>query len=453
MTWSVVSVLAFAVSWWLGLYLLSRGPRKPELRRAGAGLLGYALALVVDAMLGHVDETASARFVLVCLPAVVWSGVFVRFFGERTKLAERVWRRVLWPVVLVSACAILAGVEAARFALAAVAAVALLVGLVGALLDHSPLREPAVRAAGVPGLLVVGSLLLGLGLVLPLTGLELLPRELSLPLAGLDLVLLGIGIALADAFDEGQALKTDMLRSFVTAAAAAGVFGGQAAVALALTGTRPVLVALLYGTVAAAVALQTLATPLHTAVDRIVLRSRPAVRQSREELRDAADALARQAPDTALAALDEREFTRLTRRALSHYGDLGKLVSSPLVSLPAVRRRLTETNAPDSPLGRAAVLKALLAESIARLKPATGEDFGTSEEWRHYNALYFYYVAGIRPYSVRTKRTDLDPVARRALAWFVDQVPERTLYNWQNAAAKIVAAELRAELSPPVQPL
>jgi hypothetical protein len=44
---------------------------------------------------------------------------------------------------------------------------------------------------------------------------------------------------------------------------------------------------------------------------------------------------------------------------------------------------------------------------------------------------------------VRTKRTDLDPAARRALAWFVEQVPERTPHNWQNAAAKLIAAEPR----------
>ena len=97
---------------------------------------------------------------------------------------------------------------------------------------------------------------------------------------------------------------------------------------------------------------------------------------------------------------------------------------------------------PDAPLARATELKALLLETITRLKPADG-DFGTSDEWRHYNALYFYYVVGVRPYSVRTKVTELDPVARRALAWFVDQVPERTLHNWQAAAAKIVANELR----------
>jgi hypothetical protein len=45
---------------------------------------------------------------------------------------------------------------------------------------------------------------------------------------------------------------------------------------------------------------------------------------------------------------------------------------------------------------------------------------------------------------VRTKREDLDAEDRRALQWFVTQVPERTLHNWQNAAARLVAADLMA---------
>ena len=89
-------------------------------------------------------------------------------------------------------------------------------------------------------------------------------------------------------------------------------------------------------------------------------------------------------------------------------------------------------------------MNSLLAERIARLKPRNGE-FGTSDEWRHYNALYFPYVVGIKPYNRRNDLHDLDPTAQRALEWFSIQVPERTLYNWQNAAAKLIAADLQTE--------
>jgi hypothetical protein len=39
---------------------------------------------------------------------------------------------------------------------------------------------------------------------------------------------------------------------------------------------------------------------------------------------------------------------------------------------------------------------------------------------------------------------DIDPAARQALDWFRASVPERTLHNWQNAAARLVAQDLRA---------
>ena len=37
----------------------------------------------------------------------------------------------------------------------------------------------------------------------------------------------------------------------------------------------------------------------------------------------------------------------------------------------------------------------------------------------------------------------LDPVARQAWQWFVTEVPQRSLHNWQNAAARVIAADLR----------
>nr|BFE85159.1 hypothetical protein GCM10020093_077600 [Planobispora longispora] len=37
------------------------------------------------------------------------------------------------------------------------------------------------------------------------------------------------------------------------------------------------------------------------------------------------------------------------------------------------------------------------------------------------------------------------PEERQAFDWILREVPERTLYNWQNAAAKLVADDLRTE--------
>jgi hypothetical protein len=127
-------------------------------------------------------------------------------------------------------------------------------------------------------------------------------------------------------------------------------------------------------------------------------------------------------------------------------GDLPRLSASPLIRLSAVDARLLAQHQTDNTLARAAILRDLLVESIMWLKPDTGPEselaFDNSDAWRHYNALYFPYVVGLKPYSRRTIHDNPDATVRDALAWFQSQVPERTLYNWQNAAAKLVAQHL-----------
>ena len=51
-----------------------------------------------------------------------------------------------------------------------------------------------------------------------------------------------------------------------------------------------------------------------------------------------------------------------------------------------------------------------------------------------------FMIPGGRPLRV------LEPAAREALTWFQSQVPERTLHNWQNAAAKLIARDLSEDL-------
>ncbi|WP_309113861.1 hypothetical protein [Saccharothrix sp.] len=387
-----VSVVAFGLAWWLGLYLLLRDPRKPLLQRAAAGLLAYAAALALP-----------VPPVVLALPAVAWTGAIACWLPERY---DRWWRLSAVPLVAVA------------WFFPPVVLVPLVAALVLYLREHRTLVGAATLM-----------FLLGSGAVL----LNFVPTVWLVGAIGVDLMLFGVLVAVRDAFDEGEAIRADMVRSLLVSAGMAAVFGGQVALFL-----DDRLTPLLYGTVAAAVALQVLANPLAAVVDRVAV---PEVAEERAELREAADALPRRAPLDA-----DADFVKLTRRALSSYGDLGRLVASPLTELPVISARLAARGAPDQPLERAAELKSLLLESIQRLKPKDG-DFGTSDEWRHYNALYFYYVVGIRPYSRRTKREDLDADARKALAWFVNQVPERTLHNWQNAGAKLVAADLSAQVA------
>lgn len=415
----MISVVAFGFAWWLGLYLLARDPAKPTLRRAGIGLLGYALALATTGLFVPVHA------VFLALPSVFWTGVLLALLDR----ADVLWRRILVPATLVLAAA---SPFIGRWTAALV--VLPLFWALGLFLRHNgKARLVALLMFGLAASLVLLSFLTGEAHTLLLAGI------------GVDIVLLGGAVAVLDAFDEGEELRRDMLWSLLVAGGAAVLFGSQVALAAWLV-DRP-LDLLAYGVVGAAIAVQVLARPINALADRFAFPDAPDLRRERTELREVAAALPRRA-ETPLADFDDAEFARLTRRALSHYGDLGKLASSPLTTLPVITDRLAERGVADAPLARATELKSLLLEMITRLKPADGE-FGTSEEWRHYNALYFYYVVGVRPYSVRTKVTELDPVARRALAWFADHVPERTLHNWQAAAAKIVAAELRLTSSWP----
>ena len=157
--------------------------------------------------------------------------------------------------------------------------------------------------------------------------------------------------------------------------------------------------------------------------------------RERQTLRQTADALPLLEPAPPDLGNDE-QFTRLTRRALSNLGDLPKLAKSPLVNLPGIEG----TN----PLDRAHALRSLLIKSIQKLKPQSEARFGTTDEWRYYNALYFPYVLGLKPYTRRLDFNSLDESSRAALDWFQASVPERTLHNWQNAAAQLIAEDLLA---------
>ncbi|GAA3443312.1 hypothetical protein [Planomonospora venezuelensis] len=440
----------FGLTWWLGLYVIVRDPGERGPRRAGLGLLAYGLALAAGrlrAAAGDSEVLAAAETVLAHLPVLLWTGAVLTLVPGSERL-DRAWSRGLVPITAAAlawltitgwdseAGAGEAAVAGAGVAVRAVTGVLLLVPLAGVLALLVRARPPRVG-----GLVTVATLFFGLGaalLVFPLLDPAGPVGTLAVLAIDVDMALLGVAIAMSSAFQAGEALWRDMLRSLLGAVVVMAASGGQVALAIVLGGTSPALAALLFGVVAVAVAVQTLAGPVHRALDRIAFPGDRELRRERAELRDSAEALPRR--EQGPPPLDEAEFTRLTRRALAGYGDLGKLASSPLANLPVIDKRVTG----DSPLERAAELRTLLLESIRRLKPRDGE-FGTSEEWRFYNVLYFPYVRGLRPYRRGAGRGGLGPEDRQAFDWFLREVPERTLYNWQNAAAKLVADDLRTE--------
>lgn len=449
---AALSAVVFTLSWWLGLYLLARDPRKPVLALAATGLCGFALVVALDAVrvvsVAHAGLLSQIEIYLVVVPGVAWFAVVLELArppetwrGRATELS----------LVAVVAAATLVGagmagsvegpLRAGHWVMFAVISASTLGALVAAVRTRS-------QPVSVVGVVVVATLFFALGNAVLIIPLGLVPSWLALASTGFDVLLLGVAVALWDAFDEGQALRADMLRSFAGTVVVAVLFGGQALLGMAVTGGdgpgRTALTVLLFTSLAIAIAINVLADPLAGLLDRLAFSRSPALRADRAALRSTEAALPLRSPGP-LDHLDDDTFARLTRRALGHYGDLSKLVASPLTQLPVIDERLAARGATDQPLERANELKALLADHIARLKPRDGGEFGTTEQWRYYNSLYFPYVVGVRAYAQNATAAGLDPVARQAWQWFVTEVPQRSLHNWQNAAARLIAADLRSQ--------
>jgi hypothetical protein len=441
---AALSAVVFTLSWWLGLYLLARDAGKPILVLAAAGLTSFASVVALDAvrLVNGSELLSRLEIYLVAIPGVAWFAVLLELSRPcdswRSRASEFLAVGIVATLSLVGA--VMAGsvtgpLRLGHWVMFGTVSVSTLAAMVYTVWR---VAQP-VRVAGV---IAVATLFFALSNAILIIPLGLVPSWLALASTGVDVALLGVAVALWDAFDEGHALRADMLRSFAATTVVATLFGGQALIGLAVTGPRTALTVLLFTSLAAAGAVQVYGGALAGALDRLAFWRSPALRADRAALRHTAAALPLRSAGP-LDGVDDETFTRLTRRALGHYSDLSKLVASPLTMLPIIEDRLAARGAPDQPLERANELKALLADRIARLKPRDGRDFGTTEEWRYYNALYFPYVVGVRAYAQNASAAGLDPVARRAWQWFVTEVPQRSLHNWQNAAAKVIAADLR----------
>jgi hypothetical protein len=451
---AALSAVVFTLSGWLGWYLLARDPRKPVLVLAAIGLWGFALVVALDAVrtVAHAEQLSRLEIYLVAVPSVAWFAVLV----ELARPCEH-WRARTGELLLIGGvgaltlfAAMMAGsvdgpLRPGHLLMMAVISISTLGAMVVAVRRHA-------QPTPVAGVVVVATLFFALANAILIIPLGLVPSWLALASTGFDVLALGVAVALWDAFDEGQALRADMLRSFVGCSAVAVLFGGQALIGLAVTPheatTQTVLTVLLFTTLAIAITVQVLADPLAGILDRLAFSKSPALRADRAALRHTGAALPLRSADPLgdLRDVDDDTFARLTRRALGHYADLTKLVASPLTALPVIDERLAARGAPDHPVERANELKAVLADGIARLKPRDAGDFGTTEEWRYYNSLYFPYVVGVRAYAQNATAAGLDPTARQAWQWLVTEVPQRSLHNWQNAAARLIAADLRGRV-------
>ncbi|MBZ0098519.1 MAG: hypothetical protein K8F30_05520 [Taibaiella sp.] len=437
----VLQILIFGYVVWLGLYLIQRDVQTSLLRYAGLGLLVYGLMLAADVL----QHPAKNDDLLIRLswPLPLWLSAF--WFLATLELAPtfQLNRRVF-----LVGTALLYGITAAThlifdyqnespqwgylFFLAAV-----ILPLVFSFVT-------VIRSQNRP-LQIIGlaALFLALGVGALLLTLDILPSSVVLAAISLDLIAFGVAIAFWDASQQGETLWWDMLRSFDAAFFVSLLFGGQVALVILLTEEPHVtLYTLLFTIITAAIFVVVFFDTIQSLFDRAAFPSD--LQRAREELRTTARTLPRVKETVNFADMDEEEFVRLTRRALSNLGNLPRLATNPLTHLPVIEERLTQRATLPDTLERAAELKLLLTESIERLKPRSYDLFGTTDEWRYYNAVYFPYVAGIKPYSRRMN--GVDPSFQSVLDWFQSQVPERTLHNWQKMAAQLIAQDLKERL-------
>ncbi|MCG3211345.1 MAG: hypothetical protein FOGNACKC_04989 [Anaerolineae bacterium] len=139
------------------------------------------------------------------------------------------------------------------------------------------------------------------------------------------------------------------------------------------------------------------------------------------------------------SAMDEADFTRLVRDALSHYWGGPKLTRSPLVNLNVVQDAL-EANEGNS----AKALRSVLAEAIEMQRPE-GERRMTAAEWLIYNILELKFVQGLRVRDIaqRLSMSEADLYRKQRLA--IEEVA-RTLSEMENRGRVEVETEAVAEV-------
>jgi len=79
---AALSAVVFTLSWWLGLYLLARDPRKPVLVLAAIGLTSFASVVALDAVrvasaAGGSNVLSSVEVYLVTVPGIAWFAVLL----------------------------------------------------------------------------------------------------------------------------------------------------------------------------------------------------------------------------------------------------------------------------------------------------------------------------------------------------------------------------------------
>lgn len=447
MTYISVSLhfLSFSFSLWLGLYLINKRPGDKRLLFTGLGLLSYTISIGVSAFatLTHINFLETLRDSLLFFPALFWTGTLINLFPYSSSFKQhfsRIWLYSLLPLNGLLLCFSLLGIfsndnlRPSLFALIALAPMLLAYASILLQIRKTKPSQPLV-------FILLSTLFFALAAGALLLPAKLLPQSLLVFGLGFDILLLGFGIAYFDAFDFGESLLPDMLRSFISFSLLSGLFVGQLLPFIFKEEQRLSLISLGFSSLILCALLTNFASPLQRMLDRLVFAQQPKRQKELASIRAASSALIRSQSETDFNTMSQEHFQHLTRKALSHFSDLNRLGSSPLTQLPLIRQRLEHKGLHDDTLNRTQELKQLLLEAVLSLKPQSDQNFSSSDEWRLFNVLYFPCILGVKPFSQRGN-SHLSSTAKEALEYFRTYVPERTFYNWQKAAAELVARHI-----------
>ncbi|MBI5931981.1 MAG: hypothetical protein HY862_21920 [Chloroflexi bacterium] len=446
---SILQLSAYFISLTLAGYLLSRGRFHPLSIAAAGVLMSYAL-IQADLFLGHefgkqVEWLSRLLWLAYPLPVAMWARIAILLKPGDQLALDRAWWTLLMPIAVVLILGGWVGNELMNFQTHDPGPLFWTYGVynVGVTATTAWLLRQNFRATAKQDRAYRAFAVLRLAGLAYLSGmLCLLPGWFSpafvFAIVVLDVMTLGIAAILYDAIAEGQAVRRDLSFTMLKVVLALIVIVTPWSIAMLSANTwTPALALALFGTLAVISLGIPLAGQIEQLLDRLLFKPNSGDAQAREALRTLMlNEVRRPETSPAIASLDQVDFVRLTRRALSHMQNLPRLAASPLTDMQIVAQRLhNEANS----IHRAHELRQVLTECIETLRPPSTEKFGTSDEWRFFNALYYPYVIGVSPYKNHYGSEEVDSSTATMLKWFQINVPPRTLYNWQNRGAEMIA--------------
>lgn len=443
-----IQIASFPILIFLAGYVLNRARFHPVALVTALTLFSYAL-IQLDQFLGQEfpgDTAWLGRIFWAAypLPVALWVriAILLKPDDELDLWLDRIWWTLLLPVTVLF---ILGGwfgndlvdfqtrQPATLYSLFTIYNVAVTLGALFLLHQNYHLTSPNDPLRRAFAWLRIGGLGYRGGMVVLLTGL--IDPNWVFALLIVDIIILGIASLWYDAIAEGQTIRRDLRFTAVKTLLILTVILSPWIMVLLSEDVWSVSYAL---GLFFALGMVPLGITLQEDIEHLLDWQLGEEEQStRQALRTLIANTTRQ-PDSLTSPLerDHDEFVRLTRRALSHMPNLPRLAASPLTQLRIIQQRVdSKANA----LQRANELRLLLLECIDALRPPDRGDFGTTDEWRFFNALYYPYVIGISPYKRSLFYETFDEPTAAVIRWFQTSVPPRTLYNWQNRGAEMIA--------------